>query len=99
MLENPQTERVATTENPFTPPTEGQASVGMQENDPSQAYDFTYVPTIARIALYDDLRSAPPHHRDTAGDHRRVHRKPRVEDLRTGQSSPEEPFPTRSSGK
>ena len=59
MLENPQTERVATTENPFTPPTEGQASVGMQENDPSQAYDFTYVPTIARIALYDDLRSAP----------------------------------------
>ena len=59
MLENPQTERVATTENPFTPPTEGQASVGVQENDPSQAYDFTYVPTIARIALYDDLRSAP----------------------------------------
>ena len=59
MLENPQTERVATTENPFTPPTEGQASVGMQENDPSQAYDFTYVPTIARIVLYDDLRSAP----------------------------------------
>ena len=56
MLENPQTERVATTENPFTPPTEGQASVGMQENDPSQAYDFTYVPTIARIALYRPAR-------------------------------------------
>ena len=98
MLENPQTERVATTENPFTPPTEGQASVGMQENDPSQAYDFTYVPTIARIALYDDLRSAPritEIQPATTAAYIETSRRRST----NRRSSPEEPFPTRSSGK
>ena len=99
MLENPQTERVATTENPFTPPTEGQASVGMQENDPSQAYDFTYVPTIARIALYDDLRSAP-----RITEIQPATTAEYIENLASkiyeqAKLAPEEPFPTRSSGK
>ena len=39
-------------ENPSTPTETGAAGA-------SGAFDFAYVPTVARIALYDDLRSAP----------------------------------------
>ena len=102
MLENPQTERCPRLpENPFTPPPpEGQASVGVQENDPSRAYDFAYVPTIARIALYDDLRSAPRITEIQPAIHAPSTSKTFASKIyEQGEAPPEEPFPTRSSGK
>lgn len=59
MLENSQTSYSPPRENPPHQAEETQVDDNISGNASRGEFDFTYVSTIARIALYDDLRSAP----------------------------------------
>lgn len=59
MLENSQTSCSPLRENPPYQTEETQVGDDISRRGSHGEFDFTYVSTIARIALYDDLRSAP----------------------------------------